>query len=276
MRLYLSMLLLCFTSILWAVEPKKEYVDHPANSTVKFEALEITTSDNYKLKSWICFPTKDKDLKQVLVLAYGDAGNMSYYVRQALEVAKYGYTVVMFDYRGYGESQAFEMIETQLYYDEFVTDLKAVVEYSQHRFQQPVGVWALSMGTIAGTLLYSDVKYDFMIAEGFVSSPQDIISKLKQYLDKDYTLPNSASQYELALSKLTLPVLYFAGDRDGLTSPNDSYRAKFLNPKSDVVLYKGAHLQGFQALSDKTHGERYIKAIDNFLVNKDLPITTTK
>lgn len=276
MRFYLVILLMCVSNLSWAVEPIKEYVDHPANSAFKVEALEITTSDNYKLKSWICFPEKNKDLKQVLVLAYGDSGNMSYYVGQALEVVKYGYTVVMFDYRGFGESQAFEMEKTQLYYDEFVTDLKAVVEYSQNRFQQPIGIWALSMGTIASTLLYTDVKYDFLIAEGFVSSPQDIISKLKQYLEKDYTLPSSAAQYELALSKLTLPVLYFAGDRDGLTSPNDSYRAKFLNPKSDVVLYKGAHLQGFQALSDKTLGERYIKAIENFIVNKDKSVVSDK
>lgn len=267
---------MCVSCLSWAVEPIKEYVDHPANSTFKVDALEITTSDNYKLKSWICFPEKDKDLKQVLVLAYGDAGNMSYYVGQVLEVVKYGYTVVMFDYRGFGGSQAFEMKETQLYYDEFVTDLRAVVEYSQNRFKQPVGVWALSMGTIASTLLYTDVKYDFMVAEGFVSSPQDIVSKLKQFLDKDYSLPSSASKYESALSKLTLPVLYFAGDRDGLTSPNDSYRAKFLNPKSEVVLYKGAHLQGFQALSDKTLGERYIKAIEKFLANKETPSVSTQ
>lgn len=267
MRIILSIFLVLISYMSWAVEPLKEYVDHPANSTVNFEALEIVTKDDYKLKSWICFPPKDKDLKKVLVLAYGDAGNMSYYVRQVLEVAKHGYTVVMFDYRGYGESQAFDMIETQLYYDEFVTDLKAVVEYSQKRFEQPVGVWALSMGTIASTLLYTDLKFDFLIAEGFVSSPRDIISKLKQFLEKEYTLPRSAAQYELALSKLTLPVLYFAGDRDGLTSPNDSYRAKFLNAKSEVVLYKGAHLQGFQALSDTTHGERYIKAIDTFMTN---------
>lgn len=268
MRLYISVLVMLFSCVTWAIEPIKEYVDHPANSTINFEAIEIVTPDNYKLKSWICFPPKDKDVKKVLVLAYGDAGNMSYYVRQVLEVAKRGYTVVMFDYRGFGESQAFEMKETQLYYDEFVTDLRAVVEYSQKRFNQPVGVWALSMGTIASTLLYTDYKYDFLIAEGFVYSPQDIVDKLKQHLEKIYTLPSSASHYELALSKLTLPVLYFAGDRDGLTSPNDSYRAKYLNPKSEVVLYKGGHLQGFQALSDKTHGERYINALDNFFAEK--------
>lgn len=247
-----------------AVNPVKEYIDHPENTAMKYEAVAITTSDNYKLKSWICFPDKEQDLERVLILAYGDAGNMSYWLRQTLEIVKQGYTVVMFDYRGFGESQAFEMDENQLYYDEFTTDLKAVLKYTQSRFKRKVGIWALSMGTITATNLYVEEPFDYMIAEGFVASPTEIIKRVIKYLDKKMILPKSAEQYEKNLSRLSLPMLLFAGDRDGLTTPEESYRAKFLNPKSDIVIFKGSHLQGFQALSQDYHGQRYIEAINQF------------
>lgn len=253
-----------FTMSMWALDPVKEYVDHPMNSNMIVESVEIKTTDDYTLKSWICFPKKEDDKKRVLVLAYGDNGNMSYWIRQVLEVVKHGYTVVLFDYRGFGESQDFDIDNKMLYYDEFTTDLKAVVDYTRDRFKQPVGVWALSMGTINATLLYSQDKFDYMIADGFVGSPKRIVEIIGEHLNEEYKLPNSAASYEDALSRLSLPILFFAGDRDGLTSPEDSYRAKFLNEKSDIVLYKGLHLQGFQALSLDYHGQRYIEAMNKF------------
>ncbi len=262
----LILLFLLLTTLSWAVEPIKEYVDHPLNSVsnISFEAVEIKTEDDFTLKSWLCMPAKEVDKHRVFVLAYGDSGNMSYYVRQVLEMVKHGYTIVMFDYRGYGESQAFEMDSKTLYYDEFVTDLKAVVDYTKTRFNQPVGVWALSMGSIPATLLYSQDKFDYMVAEGFVYSPKVIVGRIKEYLEQDYKLPPSANDYENALSRLSLPMLLIAGDRDGLTTPDESRRAKFLNPKNELIFYKGSHLQGFQALSNEYHGQRYIEAIDKF------------
>ncbi|MEC4114575.1 alpha/beta hydrolase [Myroides pelagicus] len=267
MRICLVFLFCVFSIHLYAVEPIKKYIDHPGNSSFKFEALEIKTKDDFALKTWITFPTTENDLHRTLILAYGDSGNMSYYVRQVLEVVNQGYTVVMFDYRGFGESQAFEVSKDTLYYDAFTTDLQAVLDYTKKRFDTPIGIWALSMGTIYAVELYSMDTYDYLIAEGFVSNPKKVVEVVKEHLNRDLLIPDSVDKYELALSKLTLPVLFFAGDRDGLTSPEASYRAKYLNEKNEVVLFKGGHLQGFQALSDEYHGQRYIEAINAFYVS---------
>ncbi len=256
-----------FTLVCYSVDPDRKYVDHPMNSDIKVEALEIITPDGYALKSWICFPKQDLDQHRILVLAYGDTGNMSYWIRQVLQMVNNGYTVVMFDYRGFGESDDFELDNTQLYYDEFTTDLVSVLKYTKERFKQPVGVWALSMGTISAVLAYNIENYQYLIAEGFVYDPNAVVKVIQEHLDKTYTVPVSALSYERSLSRLTLPVLYFTGDRDGLTSPKDSYRAKFLNARSEVVLFKGGHLQGFQALSLDYHGQRYVEYINTFVDN---------
>lgn len=267
MKRVLCILVFLCVHLLWAVNPIKEYVDFPTNSKLSFEEVTIKTNDGFNLKSWVCFANKAKAKNRTLVLAYGDAGNMSYYLRQTVELVNQGYNVVLFDYRGFGESDNFLIDENVLYYDEFATDLQAVVAYAKEKFKTKVGVWALSMGTISAVLANDTTPLDYLIADGFVVSPNDVVKKMDEYLQKEIKLPSNARDYDKALSRLSIPILFFAGDRDGLTTVYDSNKVKLLNPKSQVVVYKGGHLQGFQAMTNTYHGQGYIEAIDTFYTN---------
>lgn len=255
---------LLFVNLLSAINPIKEYADNPANSKFRYDEVQIKTKDGYTLNSWVLYPDAAKKLDRTLILAYGDAGNMSYWLRQAIEVVNQGYTVVLFDYRGFGASTDFEIDENILYYDEFATDLQAVVAYAKEKFTTKIGVWALSMGTIAAVLTNEVEPYDYLIADGFVVSPKIIAERLDGFLEKETKLPQPAKDYDHALTRLAIPVLFIAGDRDGLTTVHDSNRVKPLNPKNQLVLYKGGHLQGFQAMTDTYHGQGYIEAINSF------------
>ena len=266
------LLFCCFTGVLtaYALNPVREYVDHPGNFDFEFREEILITEDHYNIQSWICYPEKEESNDTVLVLAYGDAGNMSFWLRHVEQMVKQGFTVVLFDYRGFGASQDFEFESNRLYYDAFEVDLKAVLKYTKNAFpSSKIGVWALSMGTISATMAYGENPFDFMIAEGFVVSPQLIVDKLKVYKNEVYRLPEKAILYEQALSDLKIPLLLFAGDKDGLTTVEENYRIKFLNSKSDLVVFKGGHLQGFQALSGAYHGEKYLGAIHRFLKTLD-------
>ncbi len=267
MKRFLCILSFLCVNFLWAVNPIKEYVDFPTNSKLTFEEVSIKTKDGFNLKSWVCFANKTKAKNRTLVLAYGDAGNMSYWLRQALELVNQGYNIVLFDYRGFGQSDSFLIDEKVLYYDEFTIDLQAVVAYAKQKFNTKVGVWALSMGTISAVLLNDTEPFDYLIADGFVVSPNEIVKKMDEYLQKEMKLPSNAKDYDKALSRLSIPVLFFSGDRDGLTTVYDSNKVKLLNPNSQVVIYKGGHLQGFQAMTNTYHGQGYIEAINYFYDN---------
>lgn len=264
MKHVLCLFTLLIVNLMGAVNPIKEYVDYPINSNFKYEEVRIKTPDGYALNTWILYAKEEKKLNRTLVLAYGDTGNMSYWLRQAIEVVNQGYDVVLFDYRGFGESDTFTLEEDQLYYDEFATDLQAVVAYTKNKFQTKIGVWALSTGTLAAVLTYEVESYDYLIADGFMVSPKAIVTKLDEFLQKEIKLPEQARDYDKALTRLSIPVLFFAGDRDGLTTVQESNRVKPLNPKSQVVLFKGGHLQGFQAMTNTYHGQGYIEAINSF------------
>ncbi len=77
------------------------------------------TEDNYKLNSWIYEANPEKNKNKVIILSYPDAGNMSYFVYYAAILANAGYTVVTFNYRGFGKSDDFEIQQDYLYYTEF-------------------------------------------------------------------------------------------------------------------------------------------------------------
>lgn len=266
MRSLLLFLLLLSPSFCLGINPVKEYIDHPGNFNFKYEENQLKTSDGFMLNSWLCFPDKKNDNNTVLVVAYGDGGNMSFLLRQTNELIIKGFTVLLFDYRGFGESQAFEIDSKQLYYNEFTLDLNTALKFASSRFKSSkIGLWTLSMGSIMGTLTSGSNLFEFMISEGFVTDPNKIVEKLTVHTKETYTVPVSASEYTKALSKLDVPVLLFAGDRDGLTTVEGSERVKFLNPKNELVLFKGGHLQGFQALSGRSHGEKYIESIQNFI-----------
>lgn len=262
----LVVIALLFSVGAWALKPEKKYVEHPSDFKFKYKENTIITADQVKLKSWICYPEAKSDNKITLILAYGDAGNMSYWLRQASELVKAGYTIVLFDYRGFGASQDFAIDENYLYYDEFITDLAAVIQWTKKEVKNEcIGVWALSMGSIMATMAIEKNPVDFMIAEGFVMDPFEIVKIIKQYKGDEYKLPANASLYAAALSQLKIPCLFYAGRRDGLTTIDDSMRVKFLNPKSEVIQFNAGHLQGFQSLSSSSHGKKYIDGITAFL-----------
>lgn len=120
---------------LLAIDPDKEYTITPDSIGWEYEELTATTEDGYDLNTWIYAPNPDNEKDEVLVLVYPDAGNMSYFVYHASIMANLGYTVVTFDYRGFGKSDDFDIKSDYLFHTEFATDLEAVVNFTEKKLK---------------------------------------------------------------------------------------------------------------------------------------------
>jgi len=266
MKHILLLLFLAFTINTIALKPDLNYLRKPNELNIPYKEYIITTPDNFKLKTWICTPQKEIDNKTTIILAYGDAGNMSYSLNQVSELVKNGFTVVTFDYRGFGESDSFKINNDYLYYNEFVTDLVSAIRWTKvNNSQKRIGIWALSMGTIMSTFALQEESLDFLIAEGFVVNPMEIKQKIKELKNKEILLPNNDNNYKNALNSLSTKTLLFAGKQDIVTTIEDSKFVKNLNQKNDLVEFNGNHLQGFQTLTQKEYGDIYIKKIIEFI-----------
>ncbi len=263
------LLLINLSQSVHAIDPDREYIRTPDAGNWPYEALKITTEDKIKLNTWIYEADKTKNKNTVIVLAYPDAGNMSYFVYHAWIMAKAGYTVVTFDYRGFGKSDDFTINKSALYHTEFITDLTAIVDNIYTRFQdKKIGIWAMSMGSIITSRAYPSIKgkIDFIIGEGYVTDTSAIIDKY-QAQEKHLDLPEASGTYMNSIQSINIPMLIFTASEDTITTHEDALKLKDkLGDTCHIIQYQAAHLQGFQYLYEsKGFGGWYMEQIDAFI-----------
>ncbi|MGL1889529.1 MAG: lysophospholipase [Reichenbachiella sp.] len=253
----------------FSIRPDKEYILTPDSVGWSYEELVIKTEDNLDLNTWIYSPNPETDKKTVLVLAYPDAGNMSYFVYHAAFFANSGFTVVTFDYRGFGKSSDFIINPNYLYYNEFSQDLISVIKNISSKYKNhSIGIWALSMGTAVTVNSYNRIadEIDFIIGEGFVTNPKAFVERAKTQKDKNLLLPENAETYITSLNKITIPILLFSGSNDKFTTTQDTVDLKSkLGNTCQIIEYQGGHISGFQAWTEKGFGAGYLEKIDQFL-----------
>lgn len=250
----------------WALKPDKNYISKPEDLQLSYKEQQISTKDGLNLLSWTIAPDKTADKKTTVILTYGDSGNMSYWLNQAWVLSNNGYTVVLFDYRGFGHSDAFDINNDYLYYNEFATDLEAVIQWTKTAIKNPkTGIWALSMGTIMTNMALQHQKVDFVIAEGLVYDPAVIAQKIKALKNKTIILPDNRFDIQKLSAKIDCQYLLFAGTQDKMTTTEDSKKFVQMAPKRKLSEFDGNHLEGFSKLTKEQFGDLYIRQMDAFL-----------
>ncbi|WP_200974462.1 S9 family peptidase [Echinicola sp. 20G] len=266
---FVFLMLLSLINQAFAIQPDREYFMTPDSISWNYEELKITTEDGYKLNSWIYEARPENDKGVVLVLAYPDAGNMSYFVYYAGIMANAGYTVITFDYRGFGKSDDFDIQSDYLYYTEFAKDLEAVVKAASLKFRdKKFGIWSMSMGTTIASRAYPVLKgkIDFMIGEGYVTDTLAIVDRYKEK-GKLLVLPEESAEYRKAIESIDIPLLIFTASKDIITTHQDTLGLqKALGNHCEVIQYSGEHLAGFSyLLESKGFGGWYVEEINGFL-----------
>lgn len=273
MRCLLLAFFLIQTATAWALTPSKDWIATPDSMGLKYETVAITTADKVQLVGWVVEPATDvPDRHTTMVLAYGDAGNMSRWLNQTQALARNGYRVYLFDYRGFGHSAGMNLDPQRLYYHEFAVDLRAVLTDARRRFpRNQTGILAFSMGTIMGSEVAATSRCDFLISEGYVASPQRLVADQLQRRQKVVTLPAEAADYALVARRVNCPWLLIAGTADRNTPLADSVavaRVARRRQRRQVLAYEGGHLQGMYTLTEATFGDKYVWEINRFLAAK--------
>ena len=81
--------------------------DSPASLGLLHEDVRVATSDGETLHAWWCFSAQraDEGIRPTIVFFHANAGNMGFRLPNVqLFVERLGANVLIFDYRGYGES----------------------------------------------------------------------------------------------------------------------------------------------------------------------------
>lgn len=239
--LLLLLFLAAFALEVSALKPKKDYINTPKDFGIPYTEQKVK-SGNATIVTWNMLKVKALSAPTI-IMCNSDYGNMSYLLKTAAGLYKEGYNIVLFDYRGFGQSSAFQVDSNQLYYDEYCDDLIAVYKYCTAKTKAPVYLYGQSMGTIVSTICMArnkELSGAKFIFEAFIEDLDNAVGLLKNLKNRTFKLPASHSNYNNYVRQLYgRQGLVFVGSDDAISSNG---KINYRQTKWTIVPFTGGHL----------------------------------
>lgn len=230
-------------------EPRMIYYPHyptrrlegtPAQRGLKYEELTLTAEDGTRLSAWF-LPAEAAEF--TVLLLHGNAGNISHRLAKARILLDLGVSVLLLDYRGYGESEG-KPSEPGTY-----QDARAAYRYLiKERGIRPeqVLVFGESLGTGVAVELATAEKVGGVILEAGFTSLADVGQRIFWFLPGVRWLVKNRYDSRRKIARLAAPLLLLHSREDEVFR---FYHAERLfgaapDPKRLVPL-RGRHADGF-------------------------------
>ena len=238
-RIILLILTLLIGLQSYAIKPTRTYSNIPSKMELEHEVLRIETKDGISLNVWH-LPSADPGTP--IIISQSDAGNMGDWLFLGLYLQAYGLDVWMYDYRGFGESEDFPIVQNQLFHMEFTDDLTAVCEYVYSTTGQAPVLMGISMGSIIVNeyLRKSDVPVSHLVFDGYVADPQKWIYKLVKN-GKEVRLPKGYKKR--TYKQKNTNTLYIVAEKDRYSTEADIPKGK--DNMLQVKVFDCEHISGF-------------------------------
>ncbi|MFO0838973.1 MAG: alpha/beta fold hydrolase [Phycisphaerae bacterium] len=219
-----------------------ELVDTPAGIGQRYEEHFIPSVGGNKLRYWYLPSELDRG---VIVLAHGAAGALPCYLYTARLLLDNGWSVAMFEFQGFGQSEGSPSFAT------LIPDLEAAIEKTRRlTSRQRVTLIGLSMGTIPAVALAANrpdavnaIILDSPVAlaaefERAASWLKDTSPYLNE-LDPDLISEN-------VVGRVHLPLLMFENGRDVITPPQtvEELWVRANDPKTRCTFPELPHARG--------------------------------
>ena len=234
--------------------PSRALVTSPAAYGLGFESVEMETEDGETLHGW-WIPAEPE--RGVLLFCHGNAGNISHRLESAEIFHRLGLSVLLFDFRGYGQSTGTPS-ETGLYQDG-----EAAWRYltlTRRVDPRKVVVFGRSLGAAVAIDVAARHPAGALIAEsGFTSAP-DVGARHYPFLPVRRLSRNHFDNLS-RIAQAQAPVLIIHSRTDEII-PFDHGQQLFeaAPPNKTFLEIKGGHNDGFFVT-----GPRYQEGIDAFL-----------
>jgi pimeloyl-ACP methyl ester carboxylesterase len=102
---YLAILLMVFLyqpRLVYFPQVERELTTTPRAAGLDYEDVSLHTADSVKLHGWW---VPAREARGTVVMMHGNAGNISHRIGYLTMFNRLGYSVLLFDYRGYGKSE---------------------------------------------------------------------------------------------------------------------------------------------------------------------------
>ncbi|MDH3329886.1 MAG: alpha/beta hydrolase [Desulfobulbaceae bacterium] len=238
--------------------PGRDLRAKPTDIGLEYESVHITTSDSIRLHGWFVKAGRERG---TLLFFHGNAGNISHRLDSLRIFNTLGLSVLIIDYRGYGQSQG-RISETGTYLDaeaawQYLTEQKRIDPQNIILFGRSLG------GAIAANLAAKHPPAA-LILESVFSSVPDMAARFYPVFPVRL-LARFNYDTRKSLASVYCPVLVIHSPDDEII-PFENGRILFetaREPKSFLEIH-GGHNEGFLA-----SGPFYVKGLENF-INENL------
>lgn len=224
----------------------------PDEQNLSFEDCTFESLDGTRLHGWWIYPRTPS--KGLIVVAHGNAQNLSAHYLGWVWAVEAGYELFIFDYRGYGDSEAKE-----LNLERAVADVGAALRFAYARRKAPFVAVGQSVGGALLINALADYPAEQITLAVFDSAYATLGSAGSDVLSRAVlTWPFQWSAYLLLdadydpldrIRALEVPKLFVAGSSDAIVSPNHSWRLfdAASRPRAFWLVQKAGHIEAFNA-----------------------------
>ena len=234
--------------------PTRQIQATPEDVGLDFDSLTLTTSDNEQLHAW--FVPADP-ARGTLLFCHGNAGNNSHRLDSIRLFHELGLSVLIFDYRGYGQSTG-KPTEKGTYRDadaawQYLVEQRGIPPQRIILFGRSLGA------SIAAELATRQTAAGVMLESAFTSVP-DVGAKFYPWLPVRWM---SRYQYNTRkqLAGIHSPVLIAHSRDDEIISyANGEQLFAAANEPKQFLELRGGHNDGFLV-----SGESYVRGVEVFI-----------
>ncbi len=234
--------------------PYEDFTGTPLDHGMNYEEIYLDAEDGARLHAWY-IPHPEADY--TFWIFSGNAGNKSYMLDSIGLIYNLGYSVFIYDYRGFGPSRG-KMTEQTMYQD---TELGW--QYLTRKREIPPGRIVLhgrSLGTAMASWIAEKTKPAALILESGFTSISDMAKIHYRWLPIDLLLQ---WQYDNLnrIGNIQSPVLFIHSPDDGLTPYSHSQKLfDTVRTSKRFLTIFGNHYDGFIE-----SGDVYTEGIVKFL-----------
>ncbi len=260
-----------FTALLWAMQGNMLYQPNvggsadatPSDIGLEWESVALETDDGVNLDAW-WIPNEATD--GVLLFFHGNAGNISHRLHSIEHFNRLGLSVLIIDYRGYGNSEGSPSEEGT------ALDARAAWRWlvdERNLEPQHITVFGRSLGSAVAAELAREVSPGGVILESSFRSVPDMAQRLYPFLPARW-LARFDYATEDYVRGIRAPVLVIHSPDDEII-PFAEGKAVYeaANHPKKMLEIGGGHNTGFLEYED-----RYLDGIGSFLREHGLAKTT--
>ena len=209
-----------------AVEPGIQHAMTPASLGLEAEEVSFPAADSMTVSGWWLQGGK---AAPVVVIASRGTGTMGDQLPAAQQFLARGFSVLTFDYRGFGpgsNAEALDSLRYVVFDSQWVDDLLGALRYARARSGRPVFAWGQDLGSavVLAAAARSREACDAVAIEGLFRTSQDAINAngtgvMPEVVAHHRRLVIGPDEPISAAARLRTPLLVVVAGKDDVTPP---------------------------------------------------------